>query len=474
MRALPGRPALQVLAAIAAVTAVKMLASAQVELTSLEAYYWLYGRHPAAGYFDHPAMIGWMVWLSTSLFGDSALGVRMVPLLGGSLGVWLTWLAGRRLYGDGAGRLAALLVAVVPMTFAYGAEATPDAPLLLFWSATMWALAHALSGGRPAWWLAAGVFLGGAMLSKYPGVFLAVGTLGFLLASPDHRGWLKRKEPYLAAIVALAVFSPTLGWNAQNGWQSLRYQGVGRFEESGGFKAKYLHQFPVSQLLYVTPIVCLWTWWAGLKVLARWRGSSWQDRLAASLGMPLLLFFLSLIFVRSVRGHWTAPAYAAALVLCAAAVERGGAWGRRLQWGSVAAVGAGLLLMPAVLMFVPREQMSPWAQLAAEVRKRKPGFVVGRDYHDAAQMAYHLRPVEGVDFTAVGRGGKSFPAWWRAERHAGRRAVLVYSPGDWPDAIDLVRQRFDRVGEPERVEVTRFGGRKEAFLLVTAEGYRAR
>jgi len=474
MRPSLDRPALQVMVAIAAITAAKVLVSAQVELTSLEAYYWLYGKHPAAGYFDHPAMIGWMVWLSTSLFGDSTLGVRLVPLLGGALGAWLTWLAGRRLYGEGTGRLAALLVLVVPMTFAYGAEATPDAPLLLFWSATLWALAHALSGGPRAWWMAAGACLGGAMLSKYHGVFLAFGTLGFLLLSPEHRGWLRRKEPYLAALVALAVFSPTLWWNAQNGWTSLRYQGVGRFEESGGFKAKYLHQFPVSQLLYVTPVVCAWTWWAGVRALVKWRESSWQDRFVASLAMPLLLFFTALIFMRSVRGHWTAPAYAAALILCAAAVERGGAWGRRLHWGSVAVVGAGVLLIPVVLAFVPREQMGPWAQLAAEVRKRGPGFVVGRDYHDAAQMAYHLKPVEGVDFTAVGLGGKSFPAWWRAEDHAGQRAVLVYSPGDWPKAMEQVRLRFERVGEPESIEVTRFGGRKETFLLVTADGYRVR
>ena len=230
-----GSPAVHVAAFIALLFALKAWVGSATELDSIETYHWLYAQHPALGYYDHPGMIGWMIWLSTRLFGDTPLGVRMVTFIAGSLAIWFVFLAGRRLYDDRAGRLAAMLFGIAYGTLKFGSMATPDAPLLLFWMATVWALAHALAGVRTAWWLLAGVFLGGALLSKYTAIFLPLGVAVFLLFSREHSLWLRRKEPYLAALVALAVFSPTIVWNAQNEWQSFVYQGVGRVRDVRGF-----------------------------------------------------------------------------------------------------------------------------------------------------------------------------------------------------------------------------------------------
>ena len=60
----------------------------------------------------------------------------------------------------------------------------------------------------------------------------------------------------MAVAVALAAFAPTLIWNARNGWQSFAYQGVSRFKESS-FEASQLYKFPISQLLLLTPAVCV-------------------------------------------------------------------------------------------------------------------------------------------------------------------------------------------------------------------------
>ena len=44
---------------------------------------------------------------------------------------------------------------------------------------------------------------------------------------PDWRWrWLRSPYPYLAALIAIAVFSPVLIWNAQHDWASFRFQGV--------------------------------------------------------------------------------------------------------------------------------------------------------------------------------------------------------------------------------------------------------
>src|SRR6185436_10899335 len=278
------RPSHQVLAVIAFVTLIRGIVTSQLELTSVESYLWVCAQRPALGYFDYPAMIAWMGWLTTSLFGHSPLGVRAVSIAGGAAMIWFVFLAARRLYDEPTARLAAFLAALVPDFLIFGAYVTPDAPCLLFWSATVWALAHALSGDSPRWWLLAGLFLGLAMDSKYHAVFLGFGVFGFLLLSRDQRHWLKRPEPWLAVGVALLAFSPTILWNARNGWQSFAYQGVARFRESG-FDPRELWEYPVSQLLLVTPVLCVWAWGSGFRTLLRWRDADWRDRFLAALAM---------------------------------------------------------------------------------------------------------------------------------------------------------------------------------------------
>ncbi len=471
------RVPLQVLGVIAFVTIVRIAFTAQLELTSVESYLWVCARRPALGYFDYPAMIAWMGWVSTALFGQSPLGVRAVSIAGGALMIWFVYLAARRLYDERTARLAAFTAALVPDFVMFGAEVTPDAPCLLFWSATIWALAHALSGDSPRWWYLAGLFLGLAMDSKYHAVFLGFGVFGFLLFSRDQRPWLRRKEPWLAVVAALFAFSPTLIWNARNDWQSFAYQGVSRFKESG-FNPRELWEYPVSQLLLVTPVLCVGAWAAGFRTIARWRETDWRDRFLASLAVPMLVFFFLVIFSRPVRGHWPVHAYVSALVLSSAVAIRGGVWGRRLHIGSIAglavAYGLGAVLLSVV---VPAEQRKGWSVLAAEVAKRKPEFVVCNEYHLASQMAYLLRPTEAWETTPLGRPTKNFPNWWRPERYRGRNALIVVENRKADSIRPWVEECFERVGPTERVTVPRAEGfgksdKKREYDLIPVWSYR--
>ena len=471
------RPSRQVLAVIAFVTLIRAILTSQLELTSVESYLWVCAQRPALGYFDYPAMIAWMGAASTALFGHSPLGVRAISILGGAAMIWFVFLAARRLYDEPTARLAAFMAALVPDFVMYGSYVTPDAPCLLFWSATVWTLAHALSGDSPRWWLLAGLFLGLAMDSKYHAVFLGFGVLGFLLLSRDQRFWLRRPEPWLAVVVALLAFSPTILWNARNDWQSFAYQGVSRFKESG-FVPRELWEYPVSQLLLITPALCVWAWGSGFRTLFRWREADWRDRFLSLLAIPMLVFFFLVIFSRPVRGHWPVPAYVTALILSAAVVTKGAALGRRLHAGSLAvlatAYALGVILIPIV---VPAERRAGWGFLAAEVARRRPDFVVCNEYHLASQMAYLLRPTEAWEMTPLGKPSKNFPNWWKPERYLGRNALIVVEA----KKIDAIRpfaaEAFERIGPPERVTVPRVEAigrqdRKKEYDLFMAWNYR--
>jgi 4-amino-4-deoxy-L-arabinose transferase-like glycosyltransferase len=461
----------QVLGVIAFVTLVRAVLSLQGELTSVEAYTWLWARHPALGYYDHPGMAAWLGALSSATFGSSALGFRALTLAGSAGMIWMIFLAARRLYGESIARLAALLAAVVPLFFAYSATASPDAPCLFFWSATVWALAHALSGDSARWWYPAGLFLGLAMDSKYQSVFLALGVLGFLIFSPEQRLWLRRKEPWIAVGLALVAFSPTIVWNARNGWQSFAYQGLSRFHE-GGFQAGQLARFPLSQLALLTPAVAVWAWATGFRPLLRWGRADWRERFLAALGIPLLLFFAVMVFLRPVRGHWPAPGYLTLLILISAAVARGGLWGRRLIWGSALALIGVFVLLPPILALTPVDRRTGWSFLGDEVGHRNSDFIICNDYHVAAQMGYVLRKPEVWDFTPIGKPSKSFPNWWVEKDHLGKNAVVVYEGRHFPGEMNRIRDCFERIGAPELVVVPRLRlgslGEDEQFWILTA------
>ena len=154
----PGRAPLGF--ALATVLAAQVALAAAVPLLPEEAYHWNFARHPDWSYFDHPPMIAWSIALGRLVFGDTRLGVRLVPLLFALGTTWLLARMARRLYGDSAALWAVLLYALIPAAFLVGFWGFPDSPMLFFWTLTLTWVWRALESRRPGWWLAAGAALG--------------------------------------------------------------------------------------------------------------------------------------------------------------------------------------------------------------------------------------------------------------------------------------------------------------------------
>src|SRR3984885_7617946 len=82
------------LAAIAGLILLRFVAGAVLPLSADEAYYWLWSKHLAAGYYDHPPAIAFLIRAGTLVFGDTAFGVRVVPLLLSIAASWFVWRTG--------------------------------------------------------------------------------------------------------------------------------------------------------------------------------------------------------------------------------------------------------------------------------------------------------------------------------------------------------------------------------------------
>src|SRR5579872_2332110 len=126
-----------------------------------ELYYLACGQHLAWGYVDQPPLVAAVAWLARHLFGDSIVGVRLLPVLAGAAIVALTGYFAREL---GGGRFAQFLAAITilfaPAYLAFDGFLSMNAFEPLFWLVCAWLMVRIVKGASPRLWLAFGVVAG--------------------------------------------------------------------------------------------------------------------------------------------------------------------------------------------------------------------------------------------------------------------------------------------------------------------------
>ena len=340
------RDATRLALAIILIVLIRLVVAAATPLSYDEAYYWLWSRHLAAGYYDHPPLIAFAIRAGTLLFGDTSLGVRFVPWLLSAAATWAVWRAGELLLrSERDGLLAAFIFNLMPMIGVEALVATPDAPVIAAAAFLLLALAKIAETERGEWWLVAGLAAGFGLLSKYTAFFLGAGILVWLLAVPKQRRWFLSLWPYLGGALALAMFTPVVLWNAQHGWISFAAQ-FGRVE-AGGFTLRFLGEFLGGQLLLATPFIAV-LGVAGLALAPRSR----QPGLALLTAMvaPAALYFLWHSLHDRVQGNWPSFLYPAFAIAAAAAwrevATRHASWFLRMS--KAAALPLALLILALV------------------------------------------------------------------------------------------------------------------------------
>jgi 4-amino-4-deoxy-L-arabinose transferase-like glycosyltransferase len=342
-------PPWALVAVVAALLVVRLLAASVVHLTEDEAYYRLWAQAPALGYYDHPPMIAWWVWLGVRLVGDNPLGVRLLPILGCTVTAALVYDLVRLSGGDpptaqraGIWYNATLLVA------AGGFLAVPDSPAALFWVFSLWSVFRALRSDAIAWWLGAGVAAGLACLSKYSALFLGPGVFLWLVTTRAGRVSLKTPGPWLALAAAAALFALNVGWNATHQWLTFAKQ-FGRIAPHR-LAPRYLLEFLVTELLLLNPLIAAFLLRLGRP---RVRGSAWDQAWPfVATSAPFVAYLLAHSLHDRIEAHWPAPVYPA-LALSAALAAQGAAGGWRIVRTAVPWFGFGACALAALYLSLP-------------------------------------------------------------------------------------------------------------------------
>ncbi|BAE49333.1 4-amino-4-deoxy-L-arabinose transferase and related glycosyltransferase of PMT family [Paramagnetospirillum magneticum AMB-1] len=428
-------------------------------LSGDEAYYWLWSRRLQLSYYDHPAMMAWWMAGATALFGESEAAIRLPAVLSVAAVTGLAFDTARLAFRDiRAGWWAVAVLNATLLFAAAGVLVTPDSPLLVFWSLSLWAMVRLLDDGRARWLYLLGLSLGLGFCSKYTMVLIAPGIMAVFALFPQARRWLKSPHFWAAIVLALACTSPVLIWNAQHDWISIKKQLSHSFDAPVSDPLKSLATFVGTQLGVITPLIFgFMLWGMGWTLWAGWRSRQPAWFLLGATSAPLLAFFVRHSLGGVVQPHWPGPAYlGAAIATSGAWVVLAPSW-RRLRWLWHGAIALGGLLvaatyvqmetarLPIPLKSDPMSRLGGWDQLASAVeaeRTRHPDAFVFTTKHEVAGLLTYYLPGHPVVFLTGSAGFPRIPSYDARDAAAlpGQNGLYVIKDGFY--AVQDVRRSF--------------------------------
>ena len=394
---------------VGALVLMRLIAAAFTPLTFDEAYYWIWSQNLAFGYYDHPPGVALVIRLGTMIAGDTEFGVRLVSILLALPMSFAVFRTAEILFGGRRVAASATILLNVTLMAAVGTLiVTPDSPLLVASSFVLFFLAKVLESGRGAWWLSVGAAAGLALVSKYTAMFFGAAILVWLISVPKLRRWFFSPWLYLGGLVALAVFSPVILWNADHHWVSFVKQ-LGR-SEVVAFKPAFIGELIPTQVAFATPLVFV-LGAMGLHALMRRENGALASRaLISAMFWTIALYFFWHSLHARVEANWFAPVYPPFAIAAAVAAHQA-RWARHQQ--NVAtfcrrwAAPVGIVMFAALIVqantgvltgfrrdATVRSVGVGWPALAAEIEATRlrvgASCVLAPDYGTASWLTFYL------------------------------------------------------------------------------------
>lgn len=331
--------------------------------------YFAMGDHLRFWRMDFPPFIAIMANLQTALFGHTLATARVFPAFEGTVILVLAAVIARELGGERfAQGLAALAVLCAGIFLRPSNVFQPVVLDQLWWTLALYALlrlgrasadcpGHDSETSAHRWWIAFGAAMGFGLLTKFSILFLGLAALGALIVTPLRR-WLVTPWPYVAALIALTIGSPSIV-----GQIALGYPVVGQMHDLA--TAQLAH---VSWLSFIAaqPYMVGFAAWplaiAGGVTLITWK----TLRPFHAAGWACALAFLLLLALHG-KAYYIGPIYPTLLAA-------GAVWLEQLSKGpaptvrpAVAWATAALILfegafrVPIALPILPRDATAQYA-----------------------------------------------------------------------------------------------------------------
>jgi 4-amino-4-deoxy-L-arabinose transferase-like glycosyltransferase len=398
-----------------------------------EAYYWVYSKFLAWGYFDHPPMVAAVIALGRSLIAGE-LGARLLFIVMELGAIVLMW----RMTNRRDSLLFWAIILSLPLLQVGGTLALPDMPLIFFATVFLIIVRRYIErdGLFPAMALAVSAAL--MLYSKYHGILVIFFTIA---AAP---GLLRRKSFWIAAGLTALLFVPHIVWQARNDFVSVRFQ-LSRAPDwlNTGLILEYIAGQVGSAGLF-SGLVLIYV------LIFKFRSADTFDRVLKLNAAGILAFFLVMSLKGKVEANWTQVAFIPLAVIGHTYLQNA----RRLRkWTMLLALIPIVLIFAVRLIFVfPPDnsralrrayEFHDWPGITLKVTRYAGDMpVVARTYPHAASLSFYSGKI--VPAINLGSRDNQFTLW-NLERAILDRQVCYVSGKEIPGAYKIETRQGDRL-----------------------------
>lgn len=453
-----------------------------IDLSTEESQYWLWSKHIDLSYYSKPPMIAYLNFLSTSLLGDTEIGVRINAIILGffmALGVFFFT---RELFKDEKlAFFSSVFIYLLPTYQLASILFLTDSPLGFFYLLLVFFFYRASKTNSPKDWIMAGIFGGLAFYSKFSAVLFIIPAFIYILLYRRHL--ITEKWLYISILIAGMFAIPVVYWNIQNDFVSFKHVSKLAGSQHTGIDPKHMIDYLAGQIginsVFLFPFMAYSVY---LSIKER------DERLIYLMlnSISVFFFFLLLSLKKNVEANWPAFAYTPIYILTSYYIYR--FWLKKAILPMILSGLSILILLYSPILDMlglsrllppkidPSKRLVGWQEVGKVVGKEiellggERYFIFSDSYHIASELAFYTPGNPQTYCVRINRRMNQFDLWEGIERFEGKGYWGIYV-ADHP-ITDRVKEGFEDVHREYVYRVKYRGEFVREYYVYVLKNYR--
>ena len=185
------------------------------------------------GYPKHPPLPGWIAGLFLKLSPGGVWGLYFAGYLFAAGCLWAAWKLASEFMSPQRAIFAALSLDGLAYLTNDPADYSNNIVTNILWAYTAWFIYRAIRTNRLGWWIAVGVVVGLAILTKYTIGVLLFPLAIYVLWDRSARQCLRSPGLYISILIALGMIVPHLLWLKEHDFITIKYIAERSADDSG-------------------------------------------------------------------------------------------------------------------------------------------------------------------------------------------------------------------------------------------------
>ncbi|MDR1244181.1 MAG: glycosyltransferase family 39 protein [Endomicrobium sp.] len=457
----------------------KIFLSATTSLHPDEAYYWLWSKQLALGYYDHPPMVAWFIKITT-LLSNSELAVRFSSIIVTIVLSILVWKFAKKLFHDDETVASASVIVLntLPLMLVGSIIITPDTPAFVFLALAVYYQWRLIESCKTKYWYITGFFLGLSFLSKYTAILFVLSLAVYMLLDGKLK-WLKNKHFYFMFVISFITFLPVIIWNSQNEWISFTFQ-FNHGLSGNKLHLNYVFEYLGLQSLIAGPFVFVSGIVASIYYLKS-KNIAYQHkhRFLFSFSVPIIAIFIITALKSYPGANWPASAYFAFSIMVAQYLLSSESKLRRkvllvgLAFNFVVSMLLGLHIRYAIFPVYRFSRdaaiadatnwFTGWQELGSNILHRNVKYAVTDSHQWGGVIAYYTKSKVGV---VLANDRQNQFAYWSVPKdlETSKTAIIKID--------NHLNENFNSIKDAEVTNVKRGGIPIRQYAIVETDGYK--